>query len=76
MLDILEIAREDGMEQGWQKGKLEGKLEGRLEGRLEGTLKGKAESRFEMAKGFKQDGIDLAIISKHSGLSIEKIKEL
>ena len=64
MLDILEIAREDGMEQGWEKGKLEGRL------------KGKAEGKFEMARGFKQDGIDLAIISKHSGLSIEKIKEL
>ena len=45
-------------------------------GRLEGEEKGRKEGKLEMARGLKQDGVDIALISKTSGISIEEIKLL
>jgi len=55
----------DGRLDGEKKGMEKGRAEGREEGREEG-LKEKA-----MAKALKQEGVDLAVIARTSGLSIE-----
>jgi predicted transposase/invertase (TIGR01784 family) len=60
MLDILNIAREDGMQEGMQ----------------EGMRKGRQEGKVEMARVLKQDGADFAMISRASGLSAQEITRL
>ena len=61
---------------GEAKGREEGIAEGREEGIAEGIAKGRAENAIEMARKFKEDGIDPAIIAKNSGLSIEEVEAL
>ncbi len=57
---------------GVKKGKKEGREEGKKEGILEGA-KGKA---LEMAKNLKENGVDISLIAKSSGLSKEEIEKL
>ena len=65
----------------------ESKEAGRAEGRAEGIAVGKAEGRAEataealaekktMAKGLRDDGVPLEIISKRTGFSVEEIAAL
>ena len=60
----------------FKKGEAKGRKEGREEGIAEGIAKGRAENAIEMARKFKEDGIDPAIIAKNSGLSIEEVEAL
>ena len=53
-----------------------GEAKGRKEGREEGIAKGRKENAIEMARKFKEDGIDHSIIAKNSGLSIEEVEAL
>jgi hypothetical protein len=84
MLDILNIAREDGeklgvergMQKGIQKGIQKGMQKGIQKGIQKGMQKGERNKAVQIARGFKKDGFDIAIISKHSGLSVEEIKDL
>jgi predicted transposase/invertase (TIGR01784 family) len=62
--NVLEYAKKEGREQG--------KLEGRKEGREEGKL----EERIEIARRFKQKGIDIDIIAETTGLSREELEKL
>ena len=41
-----------------------------------GRAEGKTEKAREMARGLRDDGVALEIISRRSGLSIEEIKAL
>ena len=59
-----------------QKAKGEGILEGKLEGILEGKLEGKLEEALQIAKEMKVDGINLAQISKYTGITIQKLEKL
>ena len=45
-------------------------------GRAEGKAEGMTEKAREMARGLRDDGVSLEIISRRSGLSIEEIKAL
>ena len=45
-------------------------------GRVEGKAEGMTEKAREMARGLRDDGVSLEIISRRSGLSIEEIKAL
>ncbi len=56
----------------YQRGKAEGKLEGKLEGEQEGWVKGKLET----AKAMLEEGIDITLIAKVTGISVEEIKQL
>ena len=49
---------------------------GRQEGISEGVRKGKLEGIRETARKFKQSGIELEIISKNTGLSLDEIEAL
>jgi predicted transposase/invertase (TIGR01784 family) len=58
------------------EGEEKGRKQGRKQGRKEGEEKGRKEGKLEMARVLKQDGVDIAIISKTSGISTEEIKLL
>jgi len=72
MLDILNIAREDGEKLGVERGM----QKGIQKGIQKGMQKGERNKAVQIARGFKKDGFDIAIISKHSGLSVEEINDL
>ena len=57
----------------------ESKEEGRKEGKAEGIAETEAkalEEKKAMAKGFRDDGFPLDIISKRTGFTIDEIKAL
>jgi len=54
----------------------EGLSEGRAEGRVKGLAEGRAEARKEMAKGLRDAGVSISLISKQSGLSENEILAL
>ena len=51
----------------------ESKEEGRAEGRAEANAKALAEKK-TMAKGLREDGVPVEIISKRTGFTIEEIQ--
>lgn len=65
-----------GIEEGRTIGLAEGLAEGRAEGRAKGRAEGECLKNRELAKGFRDDGIPLDIISKRTGLTPEEIKAL
>ena len=53
----------------------ESKEEGRAEGRAEANAKALAEKK-TMAKGLREDGVPVEIISKRTGFTVEEILAL
>ena len=53
-----------------------GRKEGRKEGREEGREEGRKERTRELAKGFRDSGVPIDLISKQSGLSEDEIRSL
>ena len=64
----LNYEKQEGIKEGLEKGK--------EEGLKEGLDKGLKEGKIEMAKNMLKDNVDINIISKYSGLSIDEIKNL
>ena len=56
--------------------KIYAREEGLAEGRAEGLAEGAAKSQREIAKNFLSKGIDIAVISECTGLTVEEIKAL
>ncbi len=87
-IDALEEAKEEVREAAWAEGlsagraegmaagRAEGKAAGRAEGRIEGVVAGKIEKAKEADRNLKQSGVDVDIISKCVGLSLEEIERL
>ena len=73
---MLSRERKEGIKEGIQKGKLEGIKEGIEKGMQKGKLEGIKEGKISMAKTMKEDGADINLISKYTGLSIEEIEKL
>ncbi len=59
-----------------KKGKKEGRIEGMQDGIKKGMQKGMQKSTMNNAKNFKALGVDLEIIAKATGLSIEEVEKL
>ncbi len=59
-----------------KEGREEGRQEGRAKGRAEGKAEGKIEALLAVAKGMKEQGIDLNAILKITGLTKEQIDQL
>ena len=70
------IAREEGREEGLKEGLDKGLKEGKEEGLKEGREEGLKEKSIEIAKNMLKDNVDINIISKYSGLSVEEINKL
>ena len=56
--------------------KHEGREQGRQEGREEGLQQGRQEERIELARRFKQKGVDVRVIAETTGLTKEQIENL
>ena len=63
-------------DQGYRDGLSQGKAEGREEGKAEGISEGKNERNIEIAKNMLNEGIDINIIIKCTGLTNEDINAL
>ena len=76
----LKLGREEGLqegrEEGLQEGREKGLQEGREKGLQEGREKGLQEAKKEIIINLLKENISLDKISKISGLSINKIKEI
>jgi len=60
-----------------QEGKRLSEIEtARIDGEIKGKIKGKIEGKIEAAKLLKSEGVELAIISKTTGLSLGEIELL
>ena len=68
----LNIRYEKGVADGRKKGREEGRKEGREEGREEGIN----TRNKELAKAFRDHGVDINVIVNSTGLTIEEIKAL
>ena len=69
-------AIKEGKEEGIAEGRAEGRAEGKAEGITEGKAEGKIESKLEIAQNMLNMNMDIDIISKATGLSVSKIKNL
>lgn len=65
----------DAIRTGYARGHAEGHAEGRAEGQAEGQAKGREEERFLIARQLLSAGLDIAFISKTTGLAIEHLKK-
>ena len=86
--DVLNTAKEKGLDEGRAAGRAEGREEGRAEGlkegweeglkegREEGRAEGRAEEKLAIARGMKADGLPAETIAKYTGLSEEEIATL
>ena len=68
----IKIGKEKGLKEGLKKGLKEGIKQGKIEGLNEG-IKNKS---IEIAKNMLKDNIDINIISKYSGLTVDEINKL
>ena len=58
------------------EGRLEGRAEGRLEGRAEGINIGTEQTKTDIARQMKSDGMSVSTIMKYTGLTEEEIGKL
>ena len=68
--------RDQGYRDGLSQGKAEGFSQGKVEGKAEGISEGKNERNIEIAKNMLNEGIDINIITKCTGLTNEDINAL
>ncbi len=78
--NVVDTAREEGLETGRLEGRIEGRLEGRIEGRLEGRIEGRLEGRLEeklvIARRMRAQGLTDSDIQQFTGLSGEELEGL
>ena len=65
-----------GLQRGLKQGLKEGLKQGEEKGLKKGEEKGKQEKAKEMARNMLKDNVDITIISRYTGLTIEEIQEL
>ena len=68
--------RDQGYRDGLSQGKAEGKAEGFSQGKVEGKAEGFSQGKVEIAKNMLNEGIDINIIIKCTGLTNEDINAL
>ena len=82
--DVLNTARDEGLDEGRAKGLEEGREKGRAEGRAEGKAEGRAEGKAEgiaetlqaVARNMKSQGLPIEMIVNTTGLSKEDVDKL
>ena len=72
----LEEGHAQGHEEGYKAGLEEGIAEGRAEGLEAGRAEGLKEKAIETAMKMKEDGMNLDVIARYSGLTLEEIEKL
>ncbi|TYO95498.1 hypothetical protein [Desulfallas thermosapovorans] len=80
MITNIERTLDEMRKQALLQGKIEGKAEGRAEGIAEGIAKGIAEGKFEgkveTARAALMEGLNVEIVSKITGLTLDTVLEL
>ena len=66
--DVLNTAREEGLDEGVAQGRAQGRAEGRAEGRTEAIC--------DIARNMKAQGLPLELIARTTGLSPEEVDKL
>ena len=61
---------------GREEGILEGEARGEAKGRAEGIAEGEAKGKAETALAMLANGLDIALVSKCTGLSEQQIQDL
>jgi len=74
-INVVDSAENRGRRKGWMEGNIEGKIEVRLEGEME-EAKGRIETRFQLAKTLKTNGIPINTISMSTGIAAEELQDL
>ncbi len=76
--DEIQIAaeREYAVRKARTEARAEARAEALAEGRAEGRTEGRAEEKIDTARKLKQAGVDIAIISQCTGLSVEEVQAL
>lgn len=74
--DVLNTARDEGLDEGRAKGLEEGREKGRAEGRAEGKAEGIAETLQAVARNMKSQGLPIEMIVNTTGLSKEDVDKL
>ena len=74
--DNIVTARGEGRLEGRLEGRAEGRAEGRLEGRAEGINIGTEQTKTDIARQMKSDGMSVSTIMKYTGLTEEEIGKL
>ena len=65
--------RAEGLKEGFAEGEAKGKAKGLAEGKAKGLAEGEAKARLAMAKSLLEQGVDMDIITKTTGLTAEEI---
>ncbi|WP_432632621.1 Rpn family recombination-promoting nuclease/putative transposase, partial [Brachyspira sp.] len=73
---MLDRERKEGIKEGIEKGIKKGIKKGIREGKLEGIKEGRHAEQISMAKSMKKENIDIEVIKRITGLTIEEIRKL
>ena len=65
----------EGLAEGEAIGLAKGKAEGKAEGLAEGETRGEAKAKLVMAKSLLEQGVDMEIVTRTTGLSAEEIRK-
>ncbi|MCQ2152498.1 MAG: hypothetical protein MJY70_05535, partial [Bacteroidales bacterium] len=74
--DYREEGLKEGLEKGLEKGMEKGLKKGLHQGRKEGIALGEARGKAETALAMLANGLDIALVSKCTGLSEQQIQDL
>nr|VFK12559.1 MAG: DNA repair protein RadC [Candidatus Kentron sp. LPFa] len=74
--EAAEKAKAEGLERGIRRGIREGKIRGKEEGKEEGLREGETRKAIEIASAALDEGMEIGIIAKISGLPEEEIRKL
>ena len=72
--DALDYMRKTSLKEGFEKGLAEGLAEGEAKGKAEGLAEGEAKAKLDLAKLLLNQGVDINIITKTTGLTAEEIE--
>ncbi|MEE3314625.1 MAG: hypothetical protein VZR56_10770 [Treponema sp.] len=70
----MQIGLSKGLKQGLNQGMKQGMKQGLAEGLSQGIKQGEHEAKINAAKAMLADGVDINLIVKYTGLSVEKLK--
>jgi len=70
--NVIDTAFDEGKAEGLAEGEAKGKAEGLAEGEAKGLVRAKRQ----LAKGMKDQGLEVAVIAKVTGLSAQDIAKL
>ena len=72
----IDMAHKEGRREGMQEGRKEGRKEGEKIGREAGEKAGRKAEQLKIAKNLKEQGIEISIIVKTTGLTKQEVESI